>query len=167
MQKRARSDCKNLPRSIFDNLNNLLEIKKIYIFTKRRLFLGVDALWTLCGRSVAVQSLGRLEKSTCGGSRRRVGPGSLGPQGPRAPWGPARLLELPQVDFFSFSWTFNGHGTATQCPHSVHTQEKSSFFRKNLEFFLFRRRFFRELFSIVYRVFFRKSRVSGGALRFG
>ena len=122
------------------------------IFTKKRFFLGVDALWTLCGRSVAVKSLGKWKKVDLRSSRRRAGPGPLGPQGPRAPWGPSRLLELPQVDFFSFSWTFDGHGTGTQCPHSVHTQEKSSFFEKFrvfvisselfIEFFEFRASFF-------------------------
>ena len=118
--------------------------------------LDFSCVWTLCGHCVAVPWPLKVQenekKSTCGGSRRRAGPGPLGPQGPRAPWGPARLLELPQIDFFSFSWSFNGHGTATQCPHSVHTQEKSIFFEKS-RVFLISTEFFSRVFSIFYQVF--------------
>ena len=107
-------------------------------------------MWTLCGHCVAVPWPLKVQenekKSTCGSSRRRAGPqGARGPWGPKGP-GPARLLEPLQIDFFSFSWSFNGHGTATQCPHSVHTQEKSSFFL-NLEFVYFRGSFFREFWK--------------------
>jgi len=51
LQKRARSGCKNLPGSIFDNLKNLLEIKKQSSFLQK---IDFSWVWTLCGHCVAV-----------------------------------------------------------------------------------------------------------------
>ena len=51
LQKRARSGCKNLPGSIFDNLKNSLEIDRTLDLYKQIVFSWV---WTLCGHCVAV-----------------------------------------------------------------------------------------------------------------
>ena len=66
--------------------------------------LDFSCVWTLCGHCVAVPWPLKVQenekKSTCGGSRRRAGPGPLGPWG-LGPLGPARLPEVSQIDFCS------------------------------------------------------------------